>query len=301
MNAAAPNATLLRPDVLAGLGNLELIARAVVDGFMHGLHRSPEFGFSQEFAEYRSYNEGDDTRFVDWGVYARTDRLFIKRFDGETNTRVTLLLDASGSMGFGSGPVSKLDYAKMVVAALAWLAARQHDTVGLTVFDDTIREHIAPAFGSKKLARLLARLAAVDATAGTELDGPLADFAGRRPRRGLVFVVSDFYCEPTELIESLRPLVWSGQDLTLLQILDPAEHAPTGERSMLFEDIESGATVEVSPEFLAREYPQRIKHHIDAIDRAARRVGATHAVMTTTDAPANALRHYWRRRHARGG
>ncbi|MEO1034232.1 MAG: DUF58 domain-containing protein [Pseudomonadota bacterium] len=291
MNAARERAALLKPDVLAGLGNLELIARAVVDGFMTGLHRSPEFGFSQEFAEYKAYNEGDDTRFIDWGVYARSDRLFIKRFEGETNTRVTLLLDASASMGFASGSVSKLAYAKMVVAALAWLAARQHDTVSLIVFDEAVREQVPPGFGMKRLQSLLSRLADIEPAAGTELDGPLTDLASRRPRRGLVFVVSDFYCEPTALIDSLRPLAWSGQDLTLLHVLDPDERAPTSRQSMLFEDLESGATVEVSPDYLQHQYPAKITAHIEALDRAARAVGATHQVMETDASPATALRH----------
>lgn len=301
MNQAATASPLLAPEVLAGLGNLELVARAIVDGFMTGLHRSPEFGFSQEFAEYRAYNEGDDTRFIDWGVYGRTDRLFIKRFDGETNTRVTLLLDASASMGFTSGALTKLDYARMVVAAIAWMASRQHDTVGLTVFDAAIREEIAPAFGLAKLRRLLVRLAATEAAAGTEIDGPLADFAARRPRRGLVFVVSDFYCDPAELIDSLRPLAWSGQDLTLLQILDPAELTPSAARSTLYEDVETGATVEVSPDYLNHRYPERMAAHVAELANAARAVGATHSVMATDQPPAEALGHYWRRRQARGG
>ncbi|MEM8982600.1 MAG: DUF58 domain-containing protein [Pseudomonadota bacterium] len=301
MNATLHNGGLLKPDDLAGLGNLELIARAIVDGFMNGLHKSRDFGFSQEFAEYKAYNEGDDTRFIDWGVYGRSDRLFIKRFDGETNTRVTLLLDASASMDFGRTQVSKLDYAKMLIAALAWLAARQHDTVGLTVFDAAVREEIPPGFGMKKLRRLLTQLAAVEARAGTELSEPLQAFAGRRPRRGLVFVVSDFYCDPQALLASLQPLAWTGQDITLLHVLDPDERAPAARDNVLYEDVETGETVEVSKDFLARDYPARIAAHIDAFDRAARAIGATHQVMPTNESPAAALRTYWQRRQARGG
>ncbi|MEM1263375.1 MAG: DUF58 domain-containing protein [Pseudomonadota bacterium] len=301
MNAAANNAGLLKPDDLAGLGNLELIARAIVDGFMNGLHKSRDFGFSQEFAEYKAYNEGDDTRFIDWGVYGRSDRLFIKRFDGETNTRVTLLLDASASMDYGSGSLTKLDYAKMLVAALAWLAARQHDTVGLTVFDDSVRQEIPPGFGMKKVRRLLTQLASVEAEAGTELTEPLQAFAGRRPRRGLVFVVSDFYCDPAALLSSLQPLAWTGQDITLLHVLDPTETAPKPQDNVLYEDVETGETVEVSRDFLSREYPARIAAHIDALDRAARAVGATHQLMPSNESPGAALRAYWQRRQARGG
>src|SRR6187551_2365082 len=140
MSATAVN-RLLPPTTLAGLANLELVARTAVEGFLTGLHRSPHYGFSQEFKEYRAYVEGDDPRFVDWNVYARTERTYIRRYEGETNTRLMILLDSSASMGFGSGKVSKLLYGKFLAATLAYLAARQHDAVGLIVFDDQIREH----------------------------------------------------------------------------------------------------------------------------------------------------------------
>src|SRR4026209_2279913 len=136
---AAPT-HLLEPETLAGLANLDLVARAVVEGFLTGMHRSPFFGFSQEFAEYKMYSEGDDPRFVDWNVYARTERTYIRRYEGETNTRLMILLDASASLDHSSGDVSKLQYGKFLAAALAYLAARQHDPVGLIVFDEQIRQ-----------------------------------------------------------------------------------------------------------------------------------------------------------------
>ncbi|HZL93120.1 MAG TPA: DUF58 domain-containing protein [Vicinamibacterales bacterium] len=172
---AAPQ-HLLRPETLAGLANLDLVARAVVTGFLTGMHRSPFFGFSQEFAEYRAYAEGDDPRFVDWNVYARTDRTYIKRYIGETNTRLVVLLDASASMGFGSGKVTKLQYGKFLAATLAYLAARQHDAVGLIVFDDQIREH-RPA--STRAGRLSAVLHAIDRAepgTGTDMKKPFERF-----------------------------------------------------------------------------------------------------------------------------
>ena len=165
---AAPT-HLLRPETLASLSNLDLVARAVVNGFLTGMHRSPFFGFSQEFAEYRAYAEGDDPRFVDWNVYARTDRTYIKRYIGETNTRLEILLDASASMGFGSGKVTKLAYAKFLAATLAYLAARQHDAVGLIVFDDAIREH-RPS--SARSGRLSGVLHAIDRAAARHRHGP---------------------------------------------------------------------------------------------------------------------------------
>src|ERR1043165_9919177 len=143
MSSTALN-RLLSPTTLAGLANLELVARTAVEGFLTGLHRSPHYGFSQEFKEYRAYVEGDDPRFVDWNVYARTERTYIRRYEGETNTRQMILLDASASMGFSSHAIGKLQYAKYVAAALAYLAARQHDPVGLLVFDEKIRQYRPP-------------------------------------------------------------------------------------------------------------------------------------------------------------
>src|ERR1044072_8636291 len=159
MSARTAATHLLNPETLACLANLDLIARAVVEGFLTGVHRSPFSGFSQEFAEYKMYAEGDDPRFVDWNVYARTERTYIKRYIGETNTRLEVLLDASASMGFGSGKVTKLMYGKFLAATLAYLAARQHDAVGLIVFDDAIREHRT---ASSQAGRLHGVLHAID-------------------------------------------------------------------------------------------------------------------------------------------
>ncbi len=144
---------LLQPEVLAGLANLELVARAVVEGFLIGLHRSPRFGFSQEFAEYRAYAEGDDPRFIDWNVYARTDRAYIKRFLGETNSHLIILLDASASMGIATQNISKLRYGQFLAASLAYLASKQHDAVGTLIFDDQTRAYRAPSSRAGKFER----------------------------------------------------------------------------------------------------------------------------------------------------
>src|SRR5579863_4392714 len=143
------------PAVLAGLSHLDLVAKTVVDGFIAGLHRSPDFGFSQEFAEYRAYTPGDDLRHVDWNVFARTERAYLKRFRGETNTQITILLDASASMGYASGPVSKLDYARFLASSLAYIAHRQRDAAGLIVFDEEVRDYVAPSTRQGQLARML--------------------------------------------------------------------------------------------------------------------------------------------------
>ena len=159
--------------MLAGLKNLDLVARSVVEGVMIGLHRSPAFGFSQEFAEYRAYNEGDDPRFIDWNVYARTERMYIKRFLGDTNSHLMILLDTSASMGFGGPPVSKLSYGKFLAASLAFLASRQHDAVGCMIFDDEVRDYRPPSSRAGKLQGVLHCIDAAEATTGTKFDKPL--------------------------------------------------------------------------------------------------------------------------------
>ena len=188
---AAPT-HLLKPETLAGLANLDLVARAVVEGFLTGMHRSPFFGFSQEFAEYKAYAEGDDPRFVDWNVYARTERTYIKRYIGETNTRLEILLDASASMGFGSGKVTKLLYGKFLAATLAYLAARQHDAVGLIVFDDAIREHRPASSRSGRLSSVLHAIDRTEPGKGTDMKVPFERFREVEKGRGLVAVISDF-------------------------------------------------------------------------------------------------------------
>jgi len=147
----------LKPEVLARLGTLDLIARTVVDGVTHGMHRSPNFGHSQDFAEYRAYNDGDDLRFIDWNVYARSDKMFIKRYRGETNSAVNLLLDTSASMGYGE-PISKLDYARYILASLAYMGQRQKDALGLITMDEGVRDQIEPTSRTDSLSPILGTL-----------------------------------------------------------------------------------------------------------------------------------------------
>ncbi len=216
-------ARLLTPEVLAGLANLELVARTAVEGFLIGLHRSPHFGFSQEFAEFRAYNEGDDPRFVDWNVFARTDRTYIRRYEGETNTRLMLLLDASASMGFQSAKISKLQYGKYLAAALAYLASKQHDPVGLIVFDEAIR-HYRPASGrSGSLQGVLHALDTATPGQKTDLEGCFRKFREHLSRRGLVAIISDLYCDPIAMSKAVAPLAYTGHDMVFFHVLDPGE------------------------------------------------------------------------------
>jgi uncharacterized protein (DUF58 family) len=298
--AASPNPQLLKPETLASLANLDLIARAVVTGFLTGMHRSPFFGFSQEFAEYRAYAEGDDPRFVDWNVFARTERTYIKRYIGETNTRLVVLLDASASMGFGSTKVTKLMYGKFLAATLAYLAARQHDAVGLIVFDDKVREH-RPA--STRVGRLSGVLHAIDRAepgTGTDLTVPFERFREIEKGRGLVAVISDFYADPDQLIASVRPLAYQGQDVILFQLLDPQELNPVLKESALLEDMESGASMEVSPIYMSSLYRERIGAHIAAMKKAALGANADHQLVNISEPLDAILRSYLLFRRRRG-
>jgi uncharacterized protein (DUF58 family) len=264
------------------------------------MHRSPFFGFSQEFAEYKAYAEGDDPRFVDWNVYARTERTYIKRYIGETNTRLEILLDASASMGFGSGKVTKLMYGKFLAATLAYLAARQHDAVGLIVFDDAIREH-RPA--SSRSGRLSGVLHAIDRAApgkGTDMKVPFERFREVEKGRGLVAVISDFYTDPERLLKSVQPLAYQGQDVILFQLLDPQELKPVLKESALLEDMESGESMEVSPIYMSSLYRERINAHVAALNKSALGAGADHRLVDITAPLDDVLRSYLLFRHRRG-
>jgi uncharacterized protein (DUF58 family) len=292
-------ARLLTPEVLAGLANLELVARTAVEGFLVGLHRSPHFGFSQEFAEFRAYNEGDDPRFVDWNVFARTERTYIRRYEGETNTRLMVLLDASASMGYQSGKVSKLQYGKYLAAALAYLASKQHDPVGLIVFDETIRHYRPPSGRSGSLQGVLHALDTALPGQKTDLEGCFRKFREHLSRRGLVAIISDLYCDPIAMSKAVAPLAYTGHDLVFFHVLDPGELQPQWRDSVLFEDMESGQTMEVSPDYLEGDYRKKLDEHLAGVRRAAAGVGAD-LVLARTDEPLdNALRRYlmFRERH----
>lgn len=295
--SAAPH--LLPPETLAGLANLELIARTAVDGFLIGLHRSPQYGFSQEFKEYRAYVEGDDPRFIDWNVYARTERTYVRRFEGETNTRVTIVLDASASMGFGSKGITKLQYGKYLAAAFAYLAARQHDPVGLIVFDEVIRQYRPPTSRAGALSGVIHAIDSVQAGNATDLVGCFERFREHLQRRGLVVVISDLYCDPEAMSKAVQPLAYSGHDIVLFQLLDTEERKPQWRESVVLEDMETQRSISIAPEDLSERYTQRLEAHIAALKVAAAKARA-HQVLIDTNEPLNrALRRYLLMREGR--
>ena len=283
---------LLDPGILQRLANLELVAKTVVDGFLHGEHRSPQFGFSQEFAEYRTYSEGDDPRYIDWNVVSRTDRVYVKRFLGETNTHLMVLVDCSGSMGYGSHATTKLDYARFLAASLAYLATRQHDAVGLVLFDELIREVRPAVFRPRHLQSILHVLHRAEASTGTDLEVPLRALRRLIRRRGLVAIISDFFVDPDRIVKSLRALAHHGQDLVFFHLLDPQEIAPEIRSPALMEDMETGEEMEVSADYAARVYPDLMRGHAEALRDRVAGEGADYVLLNTAEPLDLGLREY---------
>jgi uncharacterized protein (DUF58 family) len=215
------------PAMLASISHLDLVAKAVVDGFVAGLHKSPDFGFSQEFAEYRAYTPGDDLRHVDWNVFARTERAYLKRYRGETNSQLTLMLDSSASMGYSSHRITKLDYARFVAVSLAYLANQQRDAAGAIIFDDDVRNYVRPSTRQGQFMRVAHAIESAKLGVRTDFARPFIHFQEFLRRRGIVVVLSDFYEDPEKVINTVAPLRFRGNDLILFHVLDPEEIRPT--------------------------------------------------------------------------
>jgi uncharacterized protein (DUF58 family) len=260
---AIPGARFVDPQILARIGNLELLARTVVEGFINGLHRAPFFGASIDFAEHRGYVAGDDIRRVDWRVFARTDRYYVKQYEADTNTNVSILFDISRSMQFASRGIAKIDYASFVAACMAYLAQRQRDRVGIITFDSDIVTHVPPS--AKHFNVTLHTLDRAKAERPGNLAVPLTKMAEHFKRRGILVLISDFYEEPDTVLEAIKPLKFLGNDLIVFHVLDPAEVDFGYDDASSFQDLESGEQVPVVPESLRDEYRAMIRAHIDAL------------------------------------
>jgi uncharacterized protein (DUF58 family) len=289
----------LDPQVLAGISSLDLVAKTVVDGFVAGLHRSPDFGFSQEFAEYRAYTPGDDLRHVDWNLFARTERCYLKRYLGETNSQLTVLLDASNSMQYTSGPPRKMDYARYIAASLFYLAIHnQRDAAGLIIFDDEVREYIKPSTRPGQLARLFAGLEQAEPRALTNFAKPFKHLESFRHRRGIAIVISDFYEDPGTIIHTIAPMRFRGNDVVLFHILDPQEIRPVLNGSAILVDLETDRKIEVIPEYTKTTYRAKIDAHVDRLRSLARGAGMDYHLLVTDQSLDRALREYLSLRQA---
>jgi uncharacterized protein (DUF58 family) len=290
----------LDPDVLTGISGLDLIAKTVVDGFVAGLHRSPDFGFSQEFAEYRAYTPGDDLRHVDWNVFARTERAYLKRYRGETNSLLTVLLDASQSMEFASHAVNKMDYARYIAASLFYLAIHnQRDAAGLIVFDDEVRNYIRPSTRQGQLARLLSGLELAEPRARTDFGKPMRHFQEFLRRRGLVVIVSDFYESPESIVRTVEPLRFHGNEVVLFHVLDPQEIRPVLGEPAIFVDMETKQQMEVTPDYARKEYRGKMDAHIADLRERSRGAGMDYFLLETDRPLDAALGEYLAIRHGR--
>ena len=283
----------LDPTVLAGISGLDLIAKTVVDGFVAGLHRSPDFGFSQEFAEYRAYAPGDDLRHVDWNLFARTERCYLKRYRGETNSQLTILLDASNSMSYRSHAVSKMDYARYTAASLFYLAIHnQRDPAGLIVFDDEVRNYIRPSTRQGQLHRLLAGLEQAEPRARTNFAKPLAHFQEFLRRRGMVVVISDFYESPETIVKTIEPLRFHGSEVVLFHVLDRKEIRPELRGPAILVDLETEQRLEVIPDYVRGEYRRKMDSHLQQMSERTRAAGLDYHLLVTDRPLDTALSEY---------
>ncbi len=253
--------TFLDPKRVSRLSNLKLVARLVVEGFISGLHRSPYKGFSVEFAEHREYTKGDDPRSIDWKVWGRTDKYYIKEYEEETNLKACVVLDASKSMVYRSGEMHKLDYARNVAAALSYLMIRQLDSVGLAAGDSDLRRYIPPRCNAAHLTVLLKEMAKLpyeshkeSAQEGTHVSSILHTLAERLKRRGLVVVLSDLWEEPENIVRSLHHLRYKGHEVILFHILDEDEWEFPFTGAATFIDAETGEMLPADATLLRREY-----------------------------------------------
>lgn len=295
-------AGFIDPTVLMQIKSLELRARTIVEGIWTGLHRSPYHGFSVEFTEYRQYSPGDDLRYLDWKLFARSDRYYIKRFEDETNLRCHLLVDLSRSMGFAGVGHSKAEYAKTLAASLAYFLTTQRDAVGLMTFDERIDEYIPARYRVGHLRRLMLALEQPVRGRSTDLDDPLKTIAERLTKRGMVVLVSDLLASVDALEANLGYLCARGHEVVLFQILDPAERDFPFESPALFEDAESGRQVYVDPQTARADYQKRMNEHLAGIRRTCDRLGiAWHQFATDRPLELALIEFLKSRQHTSGG
>jgi uncharacterized protein (DUF58 family) len=284
------SARFLDPATLGRISSLDLIAKTVVEGFISGLHRSPFLGRTMDFAEYRAYNPGDDIRQIDWKLYSRSDRFYVKEYEGDTNTNLLLLLDVSKSMDFGTGALTKLDYARYLVACLAYFSQRQRDRVGLVAFDHRVVVHVPPAAKHYQVA--LHTLEKLEPGGHSDLVPPLIEVAQHARRRGLLVMVSDFYDTPERVVEAVRGFKTRGHDVILFHVLDPAEIDLPYDEPVDFLDLESGDRVSVVPDSLREQYRRLVQEHVEELRRRFTQLGIDYTLINTAEPLDNALYRY---------
>lgn len=278
--AAGRGASFIDPQVVMRIKNLQMRARVVVEGFYAGIHRSPYHGFSVEFSEYRAYTPGDDLRYLDWRLFARSDRYCVKRFEDETNLLCYLLVDMSRSMSYGSGTYTKSDYARTLAASLGYFLYTQRDAVGILTFDEEISEYLPPRYRPGHLRRMMAVLQRETAGRSTDLVRPLEQIAESVRKRGLVVLISDLLAPVADLRSKLGYLRSRGHDVMVLRVLDPAEVDFTFTAPGMFHDVESGRTLYIDPATAKKEYNERFTAHAKELKSVCVGLGIEFASMT---------------------
>jgi uncharacterized protein (DUF58 family) len=287
---ATVGTSFIDPKTLAKIDNLELVARTVVEGFINGLHRSPNLGASMDFAEHRAYMPGDDLRRIDWRLFGRSDRFFVKEFEADTNTNLLLLLDISASMGFGSSGLSKLQYAKYLASCLGYFSSRQRDRVGLATFANEIVDYVPPA--AKHLSIVLQTIARAKPDGQGSLDAPLRQISEHARRRQIVVIISDLYDEPERVVRAVAGLRNRGNDLIVLQVLDPAELDLPFDDAANFEDMETGEAIPVVPSLLREQYRTLMQEHTSSLQHLMREERIDYALFNTSQPLDHALFAY---------
>lgn len=296
----APSASLIDPAALMSIRSLELRARSVVQGFLHGLHRSPYHGFSVEFTEYRPYTAGDDPRYLDWRVLARSDRYFLKKFEDETNLRCHLLVDHSRSMDFGTLGYTKARYAATLAATLAYFLHLQGDAIGLLTFDEKVREYLPARHRPGHLRQLMIALEKPTAGRATDLASPLERITALVRKRGLVILISDFLAPLDRLERDLLTLTACGHEVTVFQVLDPAEQNLGVDKAALFEDVESGRTLYLDPAVARAGYVKKLQAHCDGLRATCQKLGVSHHLLAADQPLEIALFEFLQERETRG-
>jgi uncharacterized protein (DUF58 family) len=304
MTAVAPQqpTSFLDPSVLARIGNLELLAKVVVEGFINGLHKSPHLGASTDFAEHRAYMPGDDIRRIDWKLWARSDRYYLKEFEADTNTNFIAIVDVSPSMRFGAnaeeGRVSKLTYACYLAACLTYFSSLQRDRVGMATIDHDIVDYVPPS--AKHLRLVLHSLDRIERSARdakvmpgkSTLQAPLRKLSETLRRRSIVVLISDFYEDPDEIINALSHVRGRGNDVIVFHLLDPREIDFSYTEASNFIDMETGTKMPVIPEYLRQQYRELVREHTASLQRRIGETRADYALFDTSKPLDQALFRY---------
>ena len=292
-----PPTRFIKPDVLSRIANLELLARSVVEGFIAGLHKSPYKGVSVDFMEYRPYIPGDDLRHVDWKLYARTDRYYIKEYEDETNTQMHLLVDVSHSMGYRSeGSLTKLTYSLYMAAALAYLMIRQRDAVGITFFDQQIVSRLPARSTKNHLHTLLKHLENVELGEETAIGKPLHDLAKRQRKRGMVVLISDLLDESAAIADGLKHFRFKGHEVIVFHVMDGREMDFDFDGLVELEDMETGEKMLVEPAAARDIYLENLHEYRTALAKQCGLLGADYTLLTTDQPLDFALLEYLKAR-----